>query len=59
MTAHSAGGNGWAMPGPIRSTVVRCPWCFSAKRPVEVHGHLQCPECGTVTEPCCQGEVSR
>lgn len=55
MTAHSAGGNGWAMPGPITSTTVRCPWCLSGKEPIEVHGHRQCPDCGTVTEPCCQG----
>lgn len=32
-----------------------CPACGSRATPVEVHGHLQCQECRTVTQRCCEG----
>ena len=33
----------------------RCPWCAARGTPVPVHGHTQCPRCGSTVEPCCTG----
>ena len=35
-----------------------CPNCMSALRPIDVHGHTQCPTCKCVIQDCCQGEVA-
>lgn len=34
-----------------------CPRCGTRLRLIEVHGHTQCVECGSVVDDCCQGEV--
>lgn len=36
-------------------SAVRCPYCGRLGEPVRVHGHGQCPHCGTNIEPCCAG----
>ena len=33
----------------------RCPYCGRVGEVVRVHGHGQCPHCGTNIEPCCAG----
>ena len=35
-----------------------CPNCMSALKPIDVHGHTQCPTCKCVIQDCCQGEVA-
>ncbi len=32
-----------------------CPQCGAEVELVRVHGHAQCPVCGTNVEPCCAG----
>jgi hypothetical protein len=32
-----------------------CPTCGWARALLWVHGHGQCPRCGTVIAPCCEG----
>jgi hypothetical protein len=32
-----------------------CPNCGWARPLLWVHGHGQCPRCGTVIAPCCEG----
>jgi hypothetical protein len=36
-------------------SAVRCPYCGRVGEVVRVHGHGQCPHCGTNVEPCCAG----
>ena len=33
-----------------------CNWCNNEIRPIEVHGHYQCPNCKINIDPCCSGE---
>jgi hypothetical protein len=35
----------------------KCNWCGFLGAPVEVHGHVQCQQCRTNIDPCCQGET--
>jgi hypothetical protein len=34
-----------------------CPACHKSIVPVQVAGHIQCPECTTVIESCCEGPI--
>ena len=34
---------------------MHCPVCGIEVELVHVHGHAQCPHCGTNVEPCCAG----
>lgn len=34
-----------------------CPYCNHYYVPVDVHGHVQCSNCKTNIDPCCQGEI--
>jgi len=35
---------------------IRCPYCGRDAELVWVHGHAQCPVCGTNVDECCRGE---
>ena len=35
-----------------------CSICNKVTIPVEVHGHIQCNNCGQNYSPCCQGETA-
>ena len=36
-----------------------CPYCGIKAILIWVHSHLQCQNCRTVIEPCCNGENNR
>jgi len=36
----------------------QCPRCHTVMKPVEVHGHTQCPACKMVVGECCTGETA-
>ncbi len=36
----------------------RCSICNMTTIPIEVHGHIQCNQCGQNYSPCCQGETA-
>jgi len=38
---------------------VQCPRCQNIVHMINVHGHMQCSVCNSVTDDCCQGEVSQ
>ena len=35
-----------------------CSICNMMTTPVEIHGHIQCDQCGQNYSPCCQGETA-
>lgn len=35
-----------------------CSICNRVTIPVEIHGHVQCNNCGQNYSPCCQGETA-
>jgi hypothetical protein len=39
--------------------ILQCPFCFQwmtkKNSPIDVHGHLQCPFCKNIFDPCCSG----
>lgn len=45
-----------SVPSHIEPGALRCPWCGQFVTLVWVHGHGQCPECGTNVDECCRGE---
>ena len=35
----------------------RCPVCSCSDKPIDIHGHTQCPNCHSVGDgDCCQGK---
>jgi hypothetical protein len=36
--------------------LVQCLFCSSQVQLIHVHGHYQCPKCGTNAMPCCDGD---
>jgi hypothetical protein len=38
------------------SAIERCNHCGKLVDTIEVHGHTQCSNCKTNTNPCCSGE---
>ena len=42
-------------PAEARAAMEPCPTCGWTGPLIWVHGHGQCPRCGTVIAPCCEG----
>ena len=39
-----------------KNDLMQCLWCGNQVQIIWVHGHGQCPVCGTNIEECCRGE---
>lgn len=46
-----------AKPVASRVQASQCPACGGNVVMLAVGGHLQCPECTTVVESCCEGPI--
>ena len=40
---------------PAKVEPPRCKYCGTTEAPIFVRAHLECPNCHTVTESCCDG----